>query len=353
MPRRKPHKKRRLPEAASITNLKQYGMLFIILLCAHISSMIIFERLPFQDALWLSVTTVTTVGYGDITPQTFEGKLATIVLLYFGGGLILTQIALFLFEYRRNTHHKQLNGRWSWNMSDHIVFFNAPTGDYEHYFFHAIRQLRHSALKHHNAPVIIVSERITKPLPAKLLDMDVVHVQGYPNDPDIIRAASIRDAHTIVVLTHDIADPMSDSLNFDIIHRLREENVRARIIAEAVTDENRKRLMTAGADHVIRPVRAYPEMITRTILAPGIENVIEELFSSQGEECIRYERVFKGPWKKLVIHMIEEDVGTPVAYLDHNNRVHTNPNPKSEVHTKAIFVIIREENIIESYEAFS
>ncbi|MEM6602973.1 MAG: ion channel [Pseudomonadota bacterium] len=346
MRQHKPHRKRRLPEAASVNNLKQYGILFVTLLTLHVISMIIFEDMALFDALWLTTITVSTVGYGDIVPVTSEGKIATMLFIYFGGGIIFTQIALFLFELRRNQHYNQLHGKWKWNMSEHIVFFNAPSGNYENYFFQAIRQLRHSSLKYHDSPIIIVSELITKPLTQRLLDLDVVHVQGYPNDPDIVRAASIRDAHTIVVLTHDIADPMSDSLNFDIIHRLREENVRARIIAEAVTDENRKRLIAAGADHVIRPVRAYPEMITRTILAPGIENVIEELFSSQGEECVRYERVYKGPWKKVMISMLEEDIGTPIAYLDHNNRVHTNPSPVTEVHTKAVFVIIREDNMI-------
>lgn len=313
-------------------------------------AMVFFEKISIFDALWMTTTTVTSVGYGDATPVTFEGKMATIILIYFGGGMIFTQIALFLFEYRRSKHHKQLHGEWRWQMSNHIVFFNAPTGNYEEYFFQGIRQLRHSALKNHNSPIIIVSELITKPLTQKLRDLDVVHIQGYPNDPDIISAASVRDAHTIVVLTHDIADPMSDSLNFDIIHRLREENVRARIIAEAVTDENRKRLVAAGADHVIRPVRAYPEMIARTILAPGIENVIEELFSSQGEECIRYEHIFKGTWKKLMLKMIEEDIGTPVAYIDDHNHVHTNPPPSAEIHAKAVFVIVREENMVEKFE---
>jgi voltage-gated potassium channel len=41
---------------------------------------------PF-DALWWGVVTISTVGYGDVYPITFEGKLAAIVLMLLGIGL--------------------------------------------------------------------------------------------------------------------------------------------------------------------------------------------------------------------------------------------------------------------------
>ena len=41
---------------------------------------------PF-DALWWGVTTLTTVGYGDLYPKTAEGRLAAMVLMLLGIGL--------------------------------------------------------------------------------------------------------------------------------------------------------------------------------------------------------------------------------------------------------------------------
>lgn len=44
--------------------------------------------LTFEDALWWSVVTATTVGYGDISPETGLGRLIAIILMLFGIGLI-------------------------------------------------------------------------------------------------------------------------------------------------------------------------------------------------------------------------------------------------------------------------
>lgn len=40
------------------------------------------------DALWWAVVTVTTVGYGDVSPQTAEGRLIAVVLMFVGIGVI-------------------------------------------------------------------------------------------------------------------------------------------------------------------------------------------------------------------------------------------------------------------------
>ncbi len=53
------------------------------------------ERLSWIDALYFSVITLTTVGYGDISPQTNIGKLFTIVYILVGLGIIFGFIDAF------------------------------------------------------------------------------------------------------------------------------------------------------------------------------------------------------------------------------------------------------------------
>ena len=64
-----------------------------------------FESMSWLDAFYLSVITLTTVGYGDIAPQTDAGKLFTVVYVIVGIGIIAT-FARLLFE---NTFVRRLS----------------------------------------------------------------------------------------------------------------------------------------------------------------------------------------------------------------------------------------------------
>lgn len=339
--------KRRLPKLNVWHEARVSGLIFLLLVIVHIIAMMHFEKLDVFESLWLSFSAIAGQGYTVHSPMSFYGRIITIILIYFGAMIVMARFFFLVFEYRQQQNLKKISGSGDWReMKDHIIFFNAPSGSYVDYFYQAVRQLRHSNLKYSNAPIVIVSERITESLPDKLSQMDVVHIKAIPSDPEVFEMCAARHAHIIVVLTHDINDPLSDSLNFDIIHRLREENISARIIAEAMTDDNRRRLLNAGADNVIRPIRAYPEMAIRAALTPGMEQIIEELFSSQGEECVRYDYPFKGKWKEIVIDMVKRDIGTAIGYVcTETNKIFTNPPPNEDVNCEAIFVIVREGNI--------
>lgn len=50
--------------------------------------MMYLENQSFADALWWSIVTCTTVGYGDISPSTVSGRIIAVVLMIFGIGLI-------------------------------------------------------------------------------------------------------------------------------------------------------------------------------------------------------------------------------------------------------------------------
>ena len=70
------------------------------------------EHLSPVDALYFSVTTLTTVGYGDFSPQTTAGKLFTVVYVLVGVGLLLafltqvaTQVVSTHAHDRENAHN--------------------------------------------------------------------------------------------------------------------------------------------------------------------------------------------------------------------------------------------------------
>jgi voltage-gated potassium channel len=321
--------------------LKLLSVLFAILLL-HTVAMVQFEKLPIGDAIWLTMTSATTVGYGDLSAQTTGGRIATIILLYIGGIAILAQVAAMYFEHRQEVRNRMLKGDWSWTMENHIVFLNCPEEVDEEYFYQAISGLRKSSADLANLPIVIVCERFKEGISDRLRKLDVVHVSKPISSKETLESASVKDAHTVVILSKDQLDPTSDSINFELVDRLREMGIKGRIIVEAVKDENRARLKKVGADNVLRPIRTYPEMLMRAIIAPGSEQVIETLFDSYGEECIRYEAAVKSSWLDIIHKLTSNDLGIPIAFENDEGKVVSVPSSKDVVTTKAIYVIVNE-----------
>ena len=337
------NKRKSLIRVESITiQLIRMFIILIILLSAHTFAMIKFEGMAFSDAIWLTMTSATTVGYGDLSAQTLSGRIATIILLYIGGIAILAQVAAMYFEQRQDIRERKLKGDWSWSMENHIVFLGNMEEVGENYFYQAISGLRNSSSELSEVPIIIVCNKFKDGLSDRLRKLNVVHVSKPLDDQETLNSASVKYADTIVILSKNQNDSLSDSISFELVDRLREMGVKGRIIVEAVKDENRKRLKKVGADNVLRPIRAYPELLMRAIIAPGVEQVIETLFDSYGEECIRYEVKIKSKWINVITKLVSEDLGIAIAYEDNQGHIINNPSAKDDVDTNAIFVIVND-----------
>lgn len=73
------------------------------------------------DSLWFTMTTVLTVGYGDLFPKTVEGKLFTILVLYvFGIGLFATTVGK-LFDQLSDYRNKRKRGALMFTGKNHVV----------------------------------------------------------------------------------------------------------------------------------------------------------------------------------------------------------------------------------------
>ena len=331
---------RRLGESLVRTASYLFGIFAL-----HTAAMIAFEGLTLGDAVWLTLTTVTTVGYGDISAATLPGRTATALLLYTGGIFVLAKLAGDYFEYRTERRERMSRGEWEWDMENHILIINAPHEEPEGYFARLIDQFR-ATNRYEKTPVQILSKGFDAGLPASLgARGNVVHYHGTAGDSQTLEITGAKAAEAIVVLAHHEHDPSCDSLTFDTLHRLRELGVTATILAESVRDSNRARFYQAGADIVIRPIRAYPGMVVRGFMAPGAERVMEELFRSNGGEYRRYNVSIDGlVWADVVSRLVKANCGVAAAYREPvTGDVITSPAGHTSISTDAIFVLVGAE----------
>lgn len=311
------------------------------LLVAHAALITLFEGFAFGDSLWLTVTSVTTVGYGDLSPATWQGRATTTVLIYFGGIFILGKFAGDFFDYRATRRTAMKTGKWDFSdLTGHIVVIGSEH-DYEYYFTRLVDEFRsHDETK--DRDVVLLSRSFPEGLPVALENMDVKFVRGTGSDPDALCRSGVAGAHIVVVLAWDHSEARSDGASFDIIHRIRETNGQARVVTECVDDENRDRLTTAGASVVLRPVRAYPEMIVGALLNPGTSDILENLFTNKGERIECLTAAESRTWEAVVADYVSSGKGIPIAFRERlNGSVVTAPPPKETIDADAIFVLSR------------
>ncbi len=299
------------------------------------------EPLSFFEAVWLTMTTLVTVGYGDYAPVTAIGRISTVVLMFVTAITLLTLIVSDYIEYRFYRRERILSGRWIYNMKDHIVIINTPRTGGEQYFMRFATQIR-SIPEYHTVPIMLLTRQFPGGLPAELRDCGMVHFHGAGNDPEALKSVHAGSARHVIVLAADESDPFSDSLTFDIAHRLAESNLGGKTTVECVSDANRDRFKALGVRTIIRPVRTYPEIMVRAVVAPGSEKVLEDMFNYERDHPHRYDLELDDlTWADIVSALVRHGIGTALAYIDHDNEVICHPPTNEEVEGKGLIVLVR------------
>ena len=330
------------------------GLYLLAVFTLHSWIMVEVEGLSLDEAIWLTLTTVVTVGYGDYAAETMLGRIATIILIYVGGIFVLFHLAADYFEYRTERKMAMLRGRWKWQMKDHLLILNSPTVNRDRYLLGLVEEL-HRTDHWCDCPVLMLTREYENGLPEEFQAAGVVHYHGDATVPEDLEAVDAGEAAVILVLAENAAEKRSDEITFDVLHRLRDLGVKGRVIAECVRRANRARLRDAGADSVMRPVRFYPEIVVRAIDSPGTEQILENLFMSEGDDCRAYDVQVQGiAWSALVSALMSKGLGTAIAYRvlngDGDQNIRSNPAPDQIIETDRIYVIVKPDRNVKKAE---
>jgi len=322
--------------------LARAGLLVALLVLLHVLAMMAFEQMPAFDGFWLTLTTLFTVGYGDLAAKTWEGRWATILLLYLGGIFTLANFASQWFEWRADARDRRWRGQWRWRMKDHLLILNSPTDSPAWYFERLLKQLRQTP-RFADCPVLIITRAFESGLPEPLARLGACHYGAWGLDLHALRDSSPEHARAIAILAKSETEPTSDSVTLDAIARVRAMSRDVHLVVECLDDRNRERMVAAGASAVVRPTRVYPEIMARALAHPGSEKVLEEILDAGGAECTRIEFGWDGTWKDLVARLIEAEVGTAIGYESREGEVRVNPRPGDRVLARAVFALISGE----------
>lgn len=319
----------------------------LIILCViHAIAMVHFESLPFSDAVWVTLTTVTTVGYGDFSATTVGGRVATILLLYIAGISLLAQVAGEFLEYRIERRNRMIIGRWRWKyMKDHILILNTPDEDSARYLTRFVEQIRQTP-ELMETPIQILSPKFENGLPTVLREMGVVHRSASPDSHVELELCNVQSARSVLILASDNYDHHADSITLNLLLLLNDLGIRSSILAEAVLDSNRERFMRFGATTVLRPIRAYPEILVRALVAPGSEVIMEDLFTYGGVYPKRINVSLTGRWGDIASKLILANFGVPLGYVSVSDSVESSPDVALTINAKALLLMVTPDHVV-------
>ena len=341
-------RKRKLTKHLSAGIAKRIGFLVlmvIVLIAVNTAGMMIFENKSLEDALWLSMVTIVTVGYGDLYPETIWGRLTIVVSMFILGISVLTSLISEIIEWRLLVGEKKRKGFWVWKkMNNHIQIINAPNHDAERYLSRLLSEISTTEqLK--DSPVHLISRKFPDGLPQSLVKKKLLHTTGVSVDTNVLSKSNIEGASHILVLARDQYDDISDSVTFDVLSQLRSMSSTANIIVEAVADHNFQRFLDAGANVVIRPIRAYPEMAVRSMVHPGTEKIIEDLLNVKGDSLHREDLKFESKtWLEVVTMALTVGCGTPIAYVA-NGEIMLHPEAHDVCSGDGIILISKQDTV--------
>ncbi len=223
-----------------------------------------------EDALWWSMTTLSTVGYGDIAPTTVPGRIIAATTMVLGVGVLGTLAATFasgLIELR----DRGRRGLRSYAMKDHLLVLGwndrAPI---------AVDDFRFDP-RYHDMPVLVVAELESGPMEGL-----VRFVRGRPSHREALLKASAERAAVVMAFASDPNDPRSDHETALAVHALRRLNPSARVGAELVDPQNREHLEAAGCDSMVNVSIVAARLLLRSVQDLGVCELVEDLLTNKG-----------------------------------------------------------------------
>jgi len=219
------------------------------------------EGWNFLDSLYMTIITLTTVGFREIHDLSFNGKVFTIVLIIGGVGTVLYALstgAKFVLEgelqeiFGRKRLEKKLK-----DLEGHYIVCG----------YGRMGKIIAKELKHENLTFVVIEKNDVVMDPDE--KEEILIVQGDATKDELLKKVGIEKAKCL------ISALPTDAENLYVVLSARGLNPNLLIVARAGEEGSEQKLLRAGADRVVSPYHIGGLRIAHTVLKPAVVDFIE------------------------------------------------------------------------------
>jgi len=245
-------------------------VIVVIITCSGYLIALFEPGVSFASGLWWSIVTLTTVGYGDISPSTLEGRVLAIIIMFFGIGLLgilSASLASMLITMRI----RENKGMVASSVSNHIIIC-----EWNHRAKSILKELR-SDPQASEIPIVLIANLEEKPVH----DANLVFIRGVVNE-DTLKMGNLGEATTIIILGDDNMEATTRDAKV-VLTTLTVESMNPDVysIVELVDKANEPHCRLANANEIIVGSELNSHLIASAACDHGISRIISELLSSR------------------------------------------------------------------------
>ncbi|EDM43333.1 potassium channel protein [unidentified eubacterium SCB49] len=297
------------------------------------------------DAIYMTVITVATVGFGEVHPMSVADKLFTSVLILSSiviVGYAVSVITEYLLSKNNLGNFKEKRALHKIHkMKNHVIVCG----------FGRNGKQAAEKLKDYNEPFIIIEK--DSEIVDRFSEDDFLFVLGNANEDAILIEAGIKRASTLICALPSDAD------NLFIVLSARQINPDLKIISRATEETSYRKMKLAGADNVILPDKIGGDHMASLVVVPDMIEFLDNLSISGDDDSINVEQVSfenvcpSGEAKTILELDIRKKTGCSViGYKSPEGEYLVNPEPTLRVEKNSKLILIGRPNQIEALKKF-